>query len=124
MRAASAFALILPQALLFSWWRIRGRAHHHHADLALRHRCPFLAASRARGHATSKRGQSTNAKAVRLMIPLDDLDVHGPPPMAKTATERSRVLRELLRRRTCRISGLLRHLVRPLAVTSLRKNVR
>jgi hypothetical protein len=28
------------------------------------------------------------------MIPVADLDVHGAPPMAMTATERSRVLRE------------------------------
>ena len=28
------------------------------------------------------------------MVPVADLDVHGAPPMAMTATERSRVLRE------------------------------
>jgi hypothetical protein len=33
-------------------------------------------------------------KQVGLMIATADLDVHGGPPMAKTATERSRVLRE------------------------------
>jgi hypothetical protein len=53
-----------------------------------------LPASRARGQATSKRCRSTILKAIELHGPVSDLNVHGAPPMAMTATERSRVLRE------------------------------